>query len=204
MADKDFFDIDIFKIRTNNVAPKTGRILIADPFASDFFFTRSVVLLTEYNSNDGAMGFILNKPVSLENIPPEILEEFGEQISSRVFHGGPVGRDQLFYIHQLPPTVLEGSLQILPNLFWGGDFKKLAELIKDQVIPTSSVKFFIGYSGWAPGQLEKEISNNYWVITNISPAEVLGDTSNIWKEKLRSLGPKYEIWTHYPLDPQYN
>ena len=59
----------------NKLAPKKGRLLIAEPFMDDLYFKRSVVLLTEYNK-DGAFGFMLNKPLditindTIEDFPP--------------------------------------------------------------------------------------------------------------------------------------
>ncbi len=204
MSDREFFDIDFFKIRSNNVAPRRGRVLIADPFASDFYFTRSVVLLTEYDPAKGSMGFILNKPMARDNYPSEIFEAFGSEADLRVYYGGPVGKTQMFYIHQLPPSVLDGSEEIMPNLYWGGKFEDLVQLIKEGAVTFDKVKFYIGYSGWAPGQLEGEIQRNFWVIDDISPEEVLGDTDDLWKQKLKGLGPRYEVWTRYPVNPEYN
>ena len=204
MDDKEFLNTDFFKIRSNNVAPRRGRVLIADPFASDFYFTRSVVLLSEYSAQQGSMGFILNKPMEKENYPSEIFETFGEQNLPRVYYGGPVATTQMFYIHQLPPDILKGSEEILPNLFWGGQYSDLVQLIKSGTLTLDKIKFFIGYSGWAPGQLENEINRNFWVIDETNAEEALGDTTNLWKSKLQNLGPRYAIWTHYPVDPQYN
>ena len=57
-------EIDFFKIETNNITPYKGSILIAEPFLNDIYFKRSIVFLTEHNS-DGSVGFVLNKPVNL-------------------------------------------------------------------------------------------------------------------------------------------
>ncbi len=204
MAQKDFLNIEFFKIKTNNLAPKKGRLLISDPFASDFFFTRSVVLITEYMPREGAMGFILNKPMAEEDIPPELINEFGVNATPRIYYGGPVGTNQMFYLHKLPDTILEGSMQIMPGLYWGGDYKELVNLIKQGAVDYNDVKFFVGYSGWSPGQLESEIKRNYWVIADTQPSEILSDTHNIWRKKLKQLGPKYDLWTKYSVNPELN
>ena len=204
MAQKDFLNIEFFKIKTNNLAPKKGRLLISDPFASDFFFTRSVVLITEYMPREGAMGFILNKPMAEEDIPPELINEFGVNAIPRIYYGGPVGTNQMFYLHKLPDTILEGSMQIMPGLYWGGDYKELVNLIKQGAVDYNDVKFFVGYSGWSPGQLESEIKRNYWVIADTQPSEILSDTHNIWRKKLKQLGPKYDLWTKYSVNPELN
>ncbi len=204
MENKDFLNIDLFKIKTNNIEPKKGRVLVADPFASDYFFTRSVVLLTEFSPKEGAMGFILNKPMKRQELPSEVFDEFGDKTLLKVYYGGPVGTNQMFYIHKLPPTILNGSIEIFPGLYWGGDFHELVTFIREGAVDLNDVKFFVGYSGWAPGQLETEIKRNYWVITETNEQEVLGDHKDLWKKKLYQLGPRYAIWTHYSKYPHLN
>ena len=56
---------DILKIRTNNLKPSKGRILISEPFLIDYYFKRSVVLLAEHN-DEGSFGLIINKPVDMQ------------------------------------------------------------------------------------------------------------------------------------------
>jgi putative transcriptional regulator len=68
------------------LAPGKGRLLISEPFLNDDFFHRSVVLLAE-NSENGTMGFILNKPVG-HNVH-ELINDFPE-FESEVYFGGPV------------------------------------------------------------------------------------------------------------------
>ena len=202
MEDREFLNT-FFAITSNKLRPRKGRLLLADPFANDFYFTRSVVLLAEYNREEGAMGFILNKPVPSESIPFELMEDL-DGFTPEVFYGGPVGRTQLFYLHTASPDILEGSLPIMDGLYWGGSYKDLTTLIKSGKLPLSEVKFFIGYSGWAPGQLESEIERNFWVIADTDKNEIFSNPKSLWKRKLKSLGPKYEVWTKYPIDPQYN
>jgi len=62
-------NLDIFRIKTNNVEPKKGRILIAEPFLPGTYFNRSVILLVAYGQK-GAVGFILNKKVDVANVGP--------------------------------------------------------------------------------------------------------------------------------------
>ncbi|PIF06721.1 MAG: hypothetical protein CSA36_00230, partial [Draconibacterium sp.] len=97
-------NLDIFKIKTNNIAPKKGRILIAEPFLPGDYFSRSVVFLVAY-SQKGAVGFILNKRIdfSLQEVFPDFPD-----FEARVFLGGPVSGDSIFYIHRLG-NIMPGS-----------------------------------------------------------------------------------------------
>ncbi len=64
---------DILKIRTNNLKPTKGKILISEPFLVDYYFKRSVVLLAEHNE-EGSFGLIINKPVDI--MLSDVLKDF--------------------------------------------------------------------------------------------------------------------------------
>ena len=90
-------NLDIFKIKTNNIPPQKGRILIAEPFLNGEYFSRSVVLLVAY-SDKGAVGFILNKKIDFSL--QEVFVDF-PKFDANVFLGGPVSADSIFFIHRL-------------------------------------------------------------------------------------------------------
>ncbi|MBN1340679.1 MAG: YqgE/AlgH family protein [Bacteroidales bacterium] len=191
---------DILKIKTNNIGPSKGKILISEPFLSDYYFKRSVVLLAEHN-DDGTFGLILNKPV---NVPfNEAIKGF-PQFKARVFLGGPVKTDSLFFIHTLG-NLIDESLEIMPGLFWGGDIETVKELISINRVTTDQIKFFAGYSGWVSKQLEGELTRNSWVVSNIKPEQVmLSDPDTLWNNTLKWMGGDYAYWTSFPHDPAMN
>ena len=65
-----YYDPEIFKIQSNNIGPKKGRILIAEPFLPGGFFNRAVILLVAH-SKKGTVGFIINKQTELDTQPPK-------------------------------------------------------------------------------------------------------------------------------------
>lgn len=68
-----YLDFDFLNIDHENLIPKQGRVLISEPLLSDTYFKRSVVIVTEY-SEQGAVGFVLNKPI---DIPlNDVLDDF--------------------------------------------------------------------------------------------------------------------------------
>lgn len=178
-----------------------GKLLIAEPhLTGDVSFNRSVVLLAEHN-DEGSVGFILNKPLDYQ---------IGELISDitvpfQVFNGGPVEQDSLYFIHKVP-HLIKDSLEISNGVFWGGDFNKITELVNSQKITSKDIRFFLGYSGWAALQLEKELSSNSWVVvTNNYKTEIIEKTQvSFWKEKMLELGGDYLIWSNAPKDPHHN
>lgn len=191
---------DLLKIKTNDIKPARGTILISEPLLWDYFFKRSVVLLAEHNE-DGTFGVIVNKPIKARF--NEVVKDFPE-FNSRVFLGGPVQNDSLFFIHTMGETI-DNSMEILPGIYWGGDIEQVRELISMQMIKPAQIRFFIGYSGWSPNQLEGELERNSWVVSYISADELLRTTpSALWNRSLRRLGRDYAHWTHFPDDPGNN
>ncbi len=183
------------------VKPKKGHLLIAEPsIIGDSSFNRSVILLADYNQ-DGSVGFILNKPLeyTLTDLVPNT------QAAFKVYNGGPVEQDNLYFIHKVPDLIPE-SIEISLGIFWGGDFDIALEMINVGKITDSDIRFFLGYSGWEPMQLEKELESNSWVISENIYEKSLIEKSNdaFWKEKMIELGGDYSIWSNAPENPSYN
>ena len=180
--------------------PEKGRFLISEPFLMDPNFKRSVVLLTEHGE-DGTVGFVLNNQVDLRL--NEIIEDFPE-FDVPVYIGGPVQQDSLHFIHRIE-ALREDAVEVRPGLFWGGDFEKLRNLIADHTIEEGDIRFFIGYSGWAPNQLNEELDRNSWIVAPPSKKFTFFDyPDTLWKRILKALGSKYKRMADYPEDPSLN
>lgn len=194
------FPFDIFKIDNNNIKPKQGRILISDPFLADNYFKRSVILLTEHNEK-GSVGFVLNNPVSVK--VNDILAQF-PRINSKISIGGPVSTNTVHYLHTLGDLV-PNSVNVIGDIYWGGDFDILRQLISDGIADVSKVRFFIGYSGWEPEQLEREISENSWIVSEMNPSAVMTSIEKAtWTQTLKNLGGKFKLWLNFPENPGMN
>jgi len=193
-------NLDIFKIKTNNIPPQKGRILIAEPFLHGDYFSRSVVFLVAY-SEKGSVGFILNKKIDF--LLQDVFLDFPD-FNANVFLGGPVAADSIFFIHKLG-EILPGSIKVLGNLYWGGDFQLLKNLISQGLVKTTDIHFFLGYSGWDAGQLEDEIKDDSWLVTDIDENLVMQDASNAsWTDFVKKAGNRYSIWENYPENPSFN
>lgn len=193
-------NLDIFRIKSNNIAPQKGRILIAEPFLSGDYFNRSVVLLVAH-SNKGAVGFILNKKVDFPI--HDVFPDFPE-FDAQVYLGGPVSTDSIYFIHKLGDK-LKGSIRVLDNLYWGGDFEELKRQIKIGLLKPSDVRFFLGYSGWEPGQLEREIKEDSWLVTDVEEEVVMRELSQAsWVDFVKKAGVRYSIWENFPENPSFN
>ena len=191
---------DIFKIKSNNVEPKKGRILIAEPFLSGNYFNRSVVLLVAY-SDKGAVGFILNKKVEFPL--NEAFPDFPD-FDTTVYLGGPVATDSVYFLHKLGDRI-PGSIHVLGNLYWGGDFEVIKHEISIGAILPSEIRFFLGYSGWDAGQLEDEIKGDSWLITDVEQEAVMRDLDHdSWFNFVKRAGSRYTVWENFPENPSFN
>lgn len=181
--------------------PKKGNLLIAEPaIIGDVSFNRSIVLLADHNA-DGSIGFILNKPLeyNINDLVPEI------EANYKVYNGGPVEQDNLYFIHKVP-ELIPNSIEISLGIFWGGDFSKVSELIGSKTIKENDIRFFLGYSGWDSNQLESELRANSWLVSeNIYEKNIIEkDYETFWKEKMLELGGEYSIWSNAPENPSFN
>lgn len=192
-------DFNIFNIEYNKVAPKKGRVLVSEPFLQDTYFKRSLVLLTEH-SEEGAVGFVLNKPLEVK--VNEVMNDFPISQAS-VSIGGPVSTNTIHYLHVLG-DVIPNSVHVLDNIYWGGDFDAVKEMLRAGEIKPEHIRFFLGYSGWHAGQLENELKQNSWLVTEIKPTQIMKPKANIWKSTLSQLGEKYRIWSDFPENPSLN
>ena len=193
-------DIDFFSIENNKIA-RQGRVLISEPFLNDTYFKRSVVLLTEH-SEEGSVGFVLNKPVNLS--VNDVLADFPE-VDADISIGGPVNTNTIHYIHTVGEKI-PNSVKVLENLYWGGDFDALKDLLVKGVIQSSQIRFFLGYAGWSPRQLEGELSENAWLVSEMKSEHIMqGSDDNLWKNILEKSGDKkYRTWVNFPENPSMN
>ncbi|MDG5799016.1 YqgE/AlgH family protein [Marinilabiliaceae bacterium ANBcel2] len=193
-------DLNIFKNIHTGLHPAKGRVLIAEPFLEGPYFSRSIILLTEH-TKEGSIGFVLNKATDI--YPDEIIEDL-LNFRGELFVGGPVASNTLHFIHTLG-KLIPGSKKITSSIYWGGSFEDVKELINEGTASRSSVRFFAGYSGWAPGQLEHEIAEKSWIVASLEDAMIMDvQSENLWRDSLSKLGSKYKTWTNFPSNPTYN
>ena len=193
-------NLDIFKIKSNNIAPQKGRVLIAEPFLSGNYFNRSVVFLVAY-SKKGAVGFILNKKVDFP--VQDAFPDFPD-FNADVYLGGPVSTDSIYFIHKLGDK-LPGSIHVMGDLYWGGDFEVLKRDIRSGKINSSDIRFFLGYSGWDSDQLEEELKEDSWLVTDVEQNEVMKDLSEAsWFDFVKKAGNRYSVWENFPENPALN
>ena len=168
-----------------------GKLLVASPEIGDFF-RRSVVLVVEHN-DEGAFGLTLNQPSAtvLGDTIPELAERLG---SDHLVHlGGPVSPNALTCIGEFEdPTESE---RLIVDAVGMVDLESPPELKR--------LRVFAGYAGWSSGQLDEEIEQDGWIISDPAADDPFSD-GDLWSEVLSRLGGEYELLARLPDDPSVN
>jgi putative transcriptional regulator len=160
--------------------------LIAMPQLGDPNFHRSVVLVLKHGA-DGARGLVLNRPtqVTLDDVARGQSLSVAPRLSRQaVYFGGPVDPQRGYVLHDRFSVVEKQSLA--PGLFLSDTVEALKQLLEEG---SGTLRFFLGYAGWAPRQLERELAQGTWLFTEASPERVLrSEAETLWDEVLRQMG----------------
>lgn len=169
----------------HNTAPElgTGIILIASHHMKDTNFAKSVILITDYGES-GTAGLILNKPSDLQ--VNDHLPQGGSLFSDDdyFYHGGPVYKNYISMI--INPEDMDNNIpgRLIFNNVYLADLSKIINQM-DTLITDRNYRFYLGYSGWAPGQLESELLRGDWYLWYPQENYIFMDNSkgkNIWNE----------------------
>lgn len=177
--------------------PAPGVLLIAPPMLLDPNFRRTVVYLCEHGP-DGSFGLILNRVLALEL--GEVVEDVVSPMG--VFLGGPVQPDTLHFLHRHGDRV-EGAVEVSDGIYWGGHFEHVKMLVYET--PPDDLRFFIGYAGWSPGQLEAEVEQGGWILRPAAAPLIFSEPPDrLWRTALRQMGGEYAVLANFPEDPRMN
>ena len=192
-------NLDIFNLLDSQPVPSRGSLLVAKPTVEDFCFKRSVTVLVDHDE-EGSMGVMVNKPTrfTLNEIMPDL--ECNAQIP--LYLGGPVGTNQLFFVHTLGKEAIPDSEQLAPGLFFGGNFDLMKLFLANGHDINEKVKFMVGYSGWTSGQLDNEVNRHDWAVLKGDIAQLVmsDDNETIWHKAVERFGDQYRLWKAWPDD----
>lgn len=185
---------------TPSLPPAAGVLLLAAANLLDPNFTRSVVLLCQHGP-EGSYGLVLNRP--LEHGLVEVLDDL-RGWDAPLYAGGPVQRNTLHFLHARADLDI-GSHEVLPGVYWGGDFEGLRAALEQHRLRPDECRFFLGYSGWGEGQLEGELKQQSWYLAQGHAENVfVADPRQQWRQILRTLGGSYTLVSTFPDDPRLN
>ncbi|GAB4168673.1 MAG: YqgE/AlgH family protein [Wenzhouxiangellaceae bacterium] len=174
------------------------QFLVAMPGLEDPNFEHGVTLLCQHNEQ-GALGITINRKSDLT--VQDVLAQLGIQcndpaVGARpVLAGGPVQQERGFVLHS-PGPVFDATTEIAPDIMITTS-RDILEAIAAGEGPEKFV-LALGYSGWAPGQLEEEVKANSWLNTPADAAIVFDlPIEHRWHQAVASLG--IDVSTLQPL-----
>lgn len=173
----------------------TGSVLIATPALKDPFFRQTILFLPYHNPEEGALGFVLNRPLC--KTIGEVFPAPSAFSTVPLFYGGPV----------TPEEVSVASLRWVerPRGVQFHSFTRFSESLDFSSEWLKGVRAFAGHSGWNRGQLEEEIAANAWFL--IQPDRDLINMlhpGSAWKETICQMNPIFKLLTEVPDDPSLN
>jgi len=190
-----------FFVNDNLIEPEPGDLLISQPYLPDPNFERTVVLICEHDEK-GTVGFVLNRRSN--SVFSDVIFD-AAHFDPPLYVGGPVQHDTLHFVHK-DMLEMESGQFLGERLVWGKDFNRLLTLIDTHQIDEKNYRFFVGYSGWSPGQLLEELNAKSWIVYQNKDENLIFDFSSqdLWKKVLREMGGKYRVISNYPVDPRLN
>lgn len=187
-------------------ALKVPGFLIAEPSLEDPNFFQTVIALISHDS-DGSFGLVLNRQINI--FLKDILEEYGDLDAGTlpVFLGGPVEQNRLFTMHSGDPGILRSAFatQLAADLVFEPDFGLVDEFLRGKRDAPRAYSFYLGYSGWGPGQLDAECKDSTWIPSSAEGLVAFsGAGEAMWKLALSKKGPYYGLIGQTGYRPSLN
>ena len=165
-------------------------LLLAMPQLRDRNFSRSVVLLCEHG-DDGAVGFVVNRPTDVRAadavaLDPPVRGDSGLML----WTGGPVEPQRGFLLLRDDPGV-EDSECISDGFHLTASVEVLRRLLESEprIVPEERCRLLLGYAGWGPRQLDAELTASAWLTVPPDPNLVFATPPEaMWETAIRSLG----------------
>jgi putative transcriptional regulator len=189
-----------------------GCFLVSDFDLVDPNFHRAVILMIDHDE-EGAFGLVVNRPSPFTL--GEVVEGMDDSPASSipVYVGGPVQQNALFVLHE-EPDAGDGTEDAAEQPVEGVAFEPATQPLMDWLkgewgdLPEAerpAVRVYVGYSGWASGQLEGELEADAWVVLRATREIVFHpDPRNAWAEALARTGPLYQIILLTGFKPSMN
>ena len=167
-----------------------GRVLISMPGIEDPRFERSIIYLCVHTP-DQAMGVTLNRQaegLSLGDILKSLDMPVPRAADEPVLIGGPVERERGFVLHTDDYMCEQSSLPVAGGVALTATKEVLKAISGGESGPRKAI-LAMGYAGWGPGQLEREIRNNVW-LTCEADEGLLFDPNPVdkWSRALAKIG----------------
>lgn len=202
---KDFGSL-LFKVNVKNSEPHAGQILVSEPFRDDECFNHGVMTVIDYVADEGATAVVLNN--RSEYMLGDLLDGVSPDVRIPVFCGGHTGQDRLFFIHTLGEEIIPEAREFAPGMYVGGSFDAALAYLNSGYPAEGFIRFFMGYTNWVEGQLERELKESSWAeapAAAISREMMLtGAGDSYWHRMVATLGERFRRWSVLPRNATCN
>jgi len=167
----------------------TGQIIVSMPSLEDERFFKTVIYMCAHSA-EGSMGIIINKKIDYDYYP-NLLEQLGidkplKEKKLFIRYGGPVESSRGFILHS-DDMVRKETLNISKGVALTSSYEFFNDLSNGKG-PKKSI-LALGYAGWGPGQLEKEIVQNSWVTMPVEDKFIFdSEVAKKWHEAFQIIG----------------
>ncbi|NLG47621.1 YqgE/AlgH family protein [Gordonia sp. (in: high G+C Gram-positive bacteria)] len=189
---------------TNQPEVTAGSLLIASTGLTGPTFARTVIYVIEHDAQ-GTLGVVLNRmsDAAVFNVLPAWAELAARPRA--VFVGGPVGTSSALCLGVAKTGVDVGAQPKLHQVLGPVAMVDLDADPEDLAQILTGVRIFAGYAGWDAGQLDEEISEGSWIVTQSLPTDLLSEPSvDIWQHVLRRQPWPLPLLSTFPLRPEEN
>lgn len=158
-----------------------GKIIITPRDAPDPHFAHSVILLAHYDAS-GALGLMIHYSTDLPIRKALTGVRGAESRSDPVFIGGPVELPVVFSLVRSRPTP-QGAKSVAGNVYLMTSRQSIGGALAEGRA-ASDMRVYLGYAGWGPGQLEREVRRSGWFIFDFDESLVFDDHPDTLWERL--------------------
>lgn len=167
-----------------------GRILIAMPGIGDHRFERAVLLLCLHDAEQ-AMAIVLNRPIeglTLTSLLGRLGLDADKTPEGSVMFGGPVERERGYVLHTDDYSSPGSTLPVADGVALT-DTREVLEALGDETARPRRCILALGYAGWGPGQLERELQEGVWLTCDPDEELLFGpDNDGKWARALAKIG----------------
>ena len=176
----------------NKVAVGSGVFLVANTHLDSSTFSQTVILVVEHGGQ-GSVGIIINRPsdLSLTRLVPKT-KEMGSR-DDVVYFGGPVSPDGIVLLLRVrSPLAPEQAMHVFDDIYLSSSSSVLERLLRRDDDSEDMFHAYVGYAGWAPGQLTYEIERGDWFVVSGDAEKIFSaDPESIWPQMIKALSGQW-------------
>lgn len=175
-----------------------GTILVANEKLGDPNFTQAVVLIVQFDKENGSVGLIINRQTAIP--VSRVFPKAKQAAKDPVYVGGPLEITRAQALLRLPEKV-NAAMHVTGDIYLTASEELIEKSVVSRADP-SKFRLYLGYAGWAPRQLEGEIQIGAWSLISGDAGIIFDrDPASLWSRLSHSqiaVGPLRYFWNSQP------